>query len=313
MIDHAPSPVECPACLHRGATSIGAIPSANYFAGRTLEEVLPGGTLFRCERCELGFRFPRLPKSRLDELYRAGTPTAYRSDTAERADWQLAKRAIDSRLGRSPKVLDVGCFDGGFLDNLDTEFRFGIEINSEAAARAHSRKVNILGTDFEALPDGLEFDAITTFDVIEHVHDPRTFLRKLIARLAPGGLLLISTGNLDAWTWRIAGARYWYCAIPEHISFLSRRWFEHASAELGIELLSVTAFSHRDWSVANRGKEALANSLYLSLPSVCRYLRSRGVGTHDASRHPEVRDYPPSWMSAKDHVLAVYRNTARSH
>ena len=45
----------------------------------------------------------------------------------------------------------------------------------------------------EAL-DG-SFDLVTSMEVVEHVADPQAFVDALAARVAPGGLLLMSTPN----------------------------------------------------------------------------------------------------------------------
>ncbi len=44
------------------------------------------------------------------------------------------------------------------------------------------------------------FDLITSMEVIEHTADPQQFIDDLAKRLAPGGLLMMSTPNATAWS-----------------------------------------------------------------------------------------------------------------
>jgi 2-polyprenyl-6-hydroxyphenyl methylase/3-demethylubiquinone-9 3-methyltransferase len=45
-----------------------------------------------------------------------------------------------------------------------------------------------------------QFDLITCMEVIEHVADPVAFVSALARRLAPGGLLVLSTPNATGWS-----------------------------------------------------------------------------------------------------------------
>ncbi|HTY03046.1 MAG TPA: class I SAM-dependent methyltransferase [Rhodocyclaceae bacterium] len=220
-------------------------------------------------------------------------------------DWQLAHDAIERRFPEMPAVLDVGCFDGRFLGSLGSAKRYGIEISDSAAAVAAQRGVTILGHDFEDIDTTLRFDVITAFDVIEHAEDPRAFLESLNQRLLPGGLLVVSTGDLDAWSWRMAGSRYWYCAIPEHISFVSRRWFAGAARRTGLRLVAVTRFRKDDGSIGTKLLETATNLVYIAAPSVIRILRRWGLGRRDVAAQPGVLDFPPRWLTAKDHVMVI--------
>ena len=71
-----------------------------------------------------------------------------------------------------------------------------------AAAQVHASGQS-LEIDYRAgtVEDiGGEFDLITAMEVIEHTPDPAKFLEAIAARLAAGGLLILSTPNRTAWS-----------------------------------------------------------------------------------------------------------------
>ena len=103
-------------------------------------------------------------------------------------------------------ALDVGCGAGLLAEPLR---RLGAEVTAVdaapelvAAARAHaagqSLDIDYRAVGVEAL-DGA-YDVVTALEVIEHVADPQAFVTSLVARLAPGGLLILSTPNRTAWS-----------------------------------------------------------------------------------------------------------------
>src|SRR5215831_114033 len=178
----------CPGCGSEDARSLGPLPASSLFAGRYLPELLPAGDLYRCRVCALGYRHPRIPKARLDELYEGGTRWVWEtSEPARRMDWTFGAREILARHGPECSVLDIGCFDGTFLALLGGRCeKAGIEIHSGAAARAAAAGVKILGSDFDALcAEPARFAAITAFDVIEHVENPARLLSQMAGSLAP--------------------------------------------------------------------------------------------------------------------------------
>ena len=118
--------------------------------------------------------------------------------------WQCDEHGFRPLDGRT--ALDVGCGAGLLAEPLA---RFGARVTAiDAAAelvtvaRAHAAGQG-LAIDYchAAVEDiGGRFDLVTCMEVIEHVADPRAFLAALAARLAPGGLMILSTPNRTAWS-----------------------------------------------------------------------------------------------------------------
>ena len=297
------SVIRCPDCDNE-VLPIGSIPATNVFAGRTLGGVLAGGILYRCHQCSLGFRWPRLSKDALDNLYTQGSDTAWSASTQSRRDWYMAHSWLEQCLAPLSEILDIGCFDGGFLEPLlPTHHCYGVEINASARNRAQQKGIEIIGSDFSALTG--RFDCVTAFDVIEHVEQPKSFLAACLAAVRPGGSVLISTGNLDALTFRLMGSRYWYCAIAEHISFVSPAWFSGLAGPLNYRITKQTHVAHGSTSFLSQIRHATFNLLYRVMPSAFHTLRKIRMGHKTASIYPELADYPPNWGSAQDHFVIL--------
>lgn len=122
----------------------------------------------------------------------AATATAY---------FDYARENLIALLPRPiGRVLDVGCGAGAnaaCLRAAGATYIEGIELVSEQAARAAKRFDCVMAGDFAAVADDLQgpFDSVLCLDVLEHMADPYSALRRLREVTVDGGHLQISIPN----------------------------------------------------------------------------------------------------------------------
>lgn len=300
--------IRCPSCKTVEAAYLGSIPAGSRFAGMNLSQPLPPSNLYHCSECHLSFKYPTPDRKTLDALYEKAELTHWQYDATHRVDWNVALPAIRRLTGR-PRVLDVGCFDGAFLRLLGEAERFGIEPNTAARERARTAGTTMVGSDVKDLAKcDHVFDIITMFNLVEHVTDPRDLVRLAADRLDSGGLLILSSGNTEAQSWRAMGSRYWYCALPEHLAFISDSWCQKLAADRGWELDELVHYAHDDpASFWRRTYQATANMVYRMAPAVARRLRRAGLGEVDTSGSSAFADEPPMWTASRDQLVAIFR------
>lgn len=107
------------------------------------------------------------------------------------------------------RLLDVGCGDGLFVAELDQQLGLGergwklsgVDYSAELVRRAQARPYEFQQCNLEeGLPfDDDTFDVVTAGELIEHLYNPDAFLAEVRRVLRPGGHVVLSTPNLQAW------------------------------------------------------------------------------------------------------------------
>ncbi len=236
-------------CLLCGSTSQHVV-----HQGPDYGEHLPGTfTLVRCAACGMLFQNPRPTRAAIGRFY-PDDYSAYGSAQgglrARRGllGWvtrrgmerrcRLLDKAVPARPGPARRLLDVGSGGGMFLEAMQLHGGWqveGLEPN-ERAARATAERLGVPvfqgSLERSAYPDAA-FDAVTLWDVLEHLHDPLASLRELRRILRPGGALFVRVPNAGSYVRALCG-RYWVgYDLPRHLSVFTPATLRRTLAAAG--------------------------------------------------------------------------------
>jgi SAM-dependent methyltransferase len=117
--------------------------------------------------------------------------------TSSEAILQMVLRSLEKRQIAGGCVADLGCGQGDLFHFVGSRF---------------SRYVGLDAARYENFPQGAEFgqidldtggiplpdgtaDVVTAIEVIEHLENPRDFMRKLVRLAKPGGWIIVTTPN----------------------------------------------------------------------------------------------------------------------
>jgi 2-polyprenyl-3-methyl-5-hydroxy-6-metoxy-1,4-benzoquinol methylase len=205
----------------------------------------PGARPFsfvRCRRCGLVYQDPR-PVA--EDLHRRYDAAYFAYELAnEESFFELMRRGLADvsfeRIAAAtppPRTfLDVGCATGRLLQWLAAdgwEVR-GVDVCRESAEYGQRvRGVRIhAGTLEEArFPDD-SFAVVHCSHLIEHLGDPRAFLREVRRVLCDAGRAVITTPNIDGFQARLFGSG-WRSAIVDHLVLFGRATLRRMLAEEG--------------------------------------------------------------------------------
>ncbi len=216
--------------------------------------------ILRCVSCSLVVQAPADSPAEIEECYRRVQDPVYLReeqgrvrtfdgllDELDEALRTASRRAAAGRgVSGGRKLLDVGCYTGVFLERAR---RRGWEVAgvepsrwaAEVARRRGFPVFNGLLKETASAPTGPEaqsFDVITVWDVIEHFTDPMAEVRRLEQLLKPGGLLALSTMDVESGFARVLGPRWpWFMRM--HLYYFSPDTLRAMLARCGLVVIRV--------------------------------------------------------------------------
>ena len=148
-----------------------------------------------CPACGLKFFSPAITGSTAfyDALSKQMGEHYYQEDKSE---YRFASRFINE----NDSVLDVGSGSGQFCKYVRGRYT-GLDFNPRAIDLAKRGGVPVIDDSLEEHVGKLTapYSAITAFQVIEHVENPKRFIQKLLEALSADGLLILSVPSEDSY------------------------------------------------------------------------------------------------------------------
>ena len=222
-------------------------------------------TYVKCNNCGLVFQNPRPTSEEIFQFY----PDNYecytvKSISRRNTPWLLTKAmqygmkkrvAKVTRFKKQGRLLDIGCATGVFLDAMrdlapknkgehwDLQ---GVEISSYAAEIGRAKGFEIFtGRLMDAHFLDEYFDAVTLWDVFEHLHNPKGDLCEINRILKRDGILVMRIPNLDSWDAKIFGKFWAGYEPPRHLYLFGKDTITQMVEGSGFKVIEMDANSSR--------------------------------------------------------------------
>ena len=186
--------------------------------------------LKRCLSCNLTYSSPRLSSVIRDGMYRLnpGAMTEALNDILEPLMAQrvagMLREMFPAEGNGFNSFFEVGSGWGHFLAASAKYFKkvSGVEFSREQAAYSRSRfGLEISEEDIFLHNQGLNYDVIAAWELLEHLPNPRQFLNWAHSQLNSGGQLVLSTPNYGSLYRRTLGTHWFYFIPSQHLTYFS--------------------------------------------------------------------------------------------
>jgi SAM-dependent methyltransferase len=216
--------------------------TAEVFSARRLPDRLHY-RMVRCRTCGLVRSDPVLDEETLARLYEASTFDYAEELEGLRATYGRALGELEAVLPAPRGLLDIGCGNGFVLEvarERGWDAITGVEPSADAIAKAAPGIGPRIVQDVmrPGLFEPESFDAITLFQVLDHIPEPLELLRECLRVLRPGGAILAFNHDVEAWSARLLRSRSPIVDV-EHTYLYSNDTMTRLFSAAGFEAIDV--------------------------------------------------------------------------
>lgn len=269
----------CPVC---GSTAIHAVFSAkDHTVSRKLFPI------FECSDCSLRFTQDIPSQDEIGAFYKSEDYISH-TNTSKGLVSQLYKTVRKGTLAKKQKLvqrftaleignlLDVGSGTGAFASHMKNAGWEVTALEPDPDARKLGKQVFKIESnpleDFFTLPKG-QFDAITLWHVMEHVHELHRYVEQFKVLLKPAGKLFIAVPNFTSRDAQIY-KEYWAAYdVPRHLYHFSPEAMHTLMSNHGLKIEKILPMWYDSFYVSllsnkyKTGKAKLVSAFFNGLGS----------------------------------------------
>ncbi len=230
-------------------------------------------TLVRCNPCGHVYVNPVFDEEHYKEIYRSEdyqrivrdlgeASHAYRVERFGKERVGIMERFFDLREDAKPRYLDIGCSTGFVVEAArDRDWNaMGVDLNPSAIEFGRKRGLDLFNGALEDMDfEPGSFDAVSLFDVLEHLFDPRAIAEAAVRLLRPGGLLFLYLPNYDSASRILMGSEAHFIWPTHHLNYYNIQTAADFLERLGLEIafvqtegLDIADFIWRESGVENK-------------------------------------------------------------
>ncbi len=205
-----------------------------------------GGRYVKCHDCAMVYLNPVFKDTALKDYYERNHAIQSEIVETDIDDFyiNIYSKGIGSIKNVYPNVsniLDVGCSSGVFLDiaqvkGLET---YGVELNKTEVLLAEKKDHKVYNDLLENISFDNKFDAITMWDVFEHLKNGKFYLNIMKNLLSKGGIIFLQIPSSDSLAAKILQEKCNMFDGLEHVNLYGIDTISRLSDECGLKVLDI--------------------------------------------------------------------------
>lgn len=244
--------VKCPACEQVNSAVEMTKHSFNYI---------------KCKECGMLYISPRPTVEILNEYYPNSPNYKFFNDYIFPASKEIRRNKIFkprvekvldfcNKFGiNKNKIIEIGTGFGLFCEEMAKANAFndvvGVEASDSLAKTCQEKGFRIYNGLLENLDINETFDVAVAFEVIEHIFNPKYFLKKISSLLNKNGLLMLTFPNWEGFDIQVL--REFSCSIdPEHLNYFTEKSISILLKTLDFEVLEILTPGELDVDIVSK-------------------------------------------------------------
>lgn len=200
----------------------------------------------KCTTCDLEFNDKILNQDNFDKLYKeesSYTESGYSNYDLKSPKYSVdVVRMIDDKTQERGRLLEIGFLDGSLLrrfKSLGWSVE-GVDLDPKAAENIEDEDISVYTGDIhDSTFDGKKYDAIIAIAVLEHILQPKRFIRRIRSIMGDDGIVLLQIPNpssLNAKMSRLFNQAWDMYCEPGHLYHYKKNHLEELLIDCGFEV-----------------------------------------------------------------------------